>query len=401
MMFNSMCRTSLIFKIFLLVSLVWLTGCSAFFGKHGVFRSRGNDYLAASAIEPLQLPAEIESVPTQQMYRIPSVHSLDEFGDPVNLREYKVPRPLPMGDKGDVGVKIQKLSGSRWIYLNASTAQVWPRTQYFLSQFDLAVAASNASAGLIETDWLQFKDDTETGVRFQIKLSKGMHPETTEIHVLQMQRSQASLRAGEVNVAWPQASDDPKREAWLLEELANTLAETVDNNAASLLGQNVGGDLKAGFVRFEDEPTLQIRLTQERAWATVAHSANKEGFKTWEADAKRGVIYLGYAPYDEDGPGFFSSLSFWSSDEELPEQAAHSLQEVLSNLSANATVKSRFSEIEGAAFSDTKLEDPQSYLLVLYRHQSETMVNIRNAHGERLPDDIAKDFLRLLRKNLI
>ena len=88
MMFNSMCRTSLIFKIFLLVSLVWLTGCSAFFGKHGVFRSRGNDYLAASAIEPLQLPAEIESVPTQQMYRIPSVHSLDEFGDPVNLREY-------------------------------------------------------------------------------------------------------------------------------------------------------------------------------------------------------------------------------------------------------------------------------------------------------------------------
>jgi len=216
-----------------------------------------------------------------------------------------------------------------------------------------------------------------------------------------MQRPQEILATGNVSASWPQVSDDPEREAWLLRELANTLAKTVDNNSASLLGQNVGGELKASFTRFEGEPTLQLNLPSDRAWATTTQSANKEGFKTWEADSNLGVIYLGYAPYDEDGPGFFSKLTFWSGEDELPKTAPYSLSQLLTNLSNKRGVKTRFSHVKAAVFNDKVLEDKQGYLLVVQQLPEITLVNIRDVNGERLPDDIAKDFLRLLRKNLI
>ncbi|WP_075185915.1 outer membrane protein assembly factor BamC [Teredinibacter haidensis] len=400
MMFNQRFIASTLFRSGLILSLVWLCGCSTFFGKHGVFRGRGNDYLAAAPIKGLALPEGIQSVLSEPMYPVPDVNAVDEFGDPVNIAEYKVPRPLPLGDKGEIGVKIQKLGDERWIYLNASTAQVWPRTQYFLSQFDLDIARSNATAGIIETNWMKFTNDEVNAVRFQIHLSKGIHPETSEIHVLHMQRSREEA-ANNPNQPWPKTSDDTERESWLLGELAKTLAESVDNSSASLLGQNVGGDLKAGFTRDHNEPTLSIRLPNSRAWATISHSAKKEGFKTWEADSDLGLLYVGYAPYDEDGEGFFSKLAFWSKKKGLPDTAPHKMAELLANLDNSTDVMQRFNGVTGAAFSGLKLAQAQGYLLVVSPNGAEILVNIRDFYGNRLPDGKAKDFLRLLRKNLI
>lgn len=200
-------------------------------------------------------------------------------------------------------------------------------------------------------------------------------------------------------IPWPSASDDTEREAWVLKELANTLAETVDNNAASLLGQNVGGDIKAGFLRVGGEPTLELQLSFSRSWATVAHSSTQEGFKTWESDPGKGVIYAGYAVEEESG--FFSHLAFWSKDETLPDSAPASLDELLAHLADRNSVHRLFDSVDGAAFTSSE-ETPQGYLLrVSTAGDKRTYVNIRRADGKRLPDNVAKDFLRLLRKNLI
>jgi len=393
-------RSALVLRIALLSTLLWLTACSTFFGKYGVFRGRGGDYLQAAPIKVITIPEGVESAPLQPLYRVPEVQSQDEFGDVVTLREYKVPRPLPMGDKSEVGVKIQKLGEQSWVYLNASTAQVWPRTQYFLTQYNLHVARSNASKGIIETEWLQFSDNKDKALRFQVTLQKGIHADTTEVHVLHME-SKPDAVVADGSMPWPTVSDDPARESWLLEELANTLAETVDNNAASLLGQNVGGELKAGFTRFQNEPALELRLSSRRAWATVAHSANKEGFKVWESSQEKGVLYIGYAPYDEDGEGFFSKLAFWSEGDSLPESVPFGLADILANLANEEEVKTLFSNVDGAGFSAEPLKKASGYILVLQIDGARTLVNIRDYRGKRLPEDIAKDFLRLLRKNLI
>ncbi|WP_045826927.1 outer membrane protein assembly factor BamC [Teredinibacter turnerae] len=394
-------RTTTAVRLLVLVSLVNLVGCSTFFGKHGVFRGRGSDYLQSGSIEPIELPADMESVPLEPLYPIPSVRSTDAFGDPVSLDEYKVPRPLALGEKGEVGVKIQKLEGDRWIYLNASTAQVWPRTQYFLNSGVLDVARSNPAQGIIETAWVGFKDDQTTAVRYRIRLEKGIHPETTEIHVLEQQVERAVLEGGE-QPDWPATSDSEEREEWLLRELANSLAETVDNNAASLLGQNVGGNLKAGFTRFNGEPTLVIHVPKVRAWATLSHAANEEGFKVWDDSVEAGVIYAGYTTYDEDEAGFFHPLAFWSDEQPLPKKAPYTLTELMSNLNDGAEVKAKFGDRPGAGFGNTKLKHKaQGFLIVMTYQESKALVNIRDYRGKRISDEDAKHLLAILRKNLI
>jgi len=391
-------RIAYLFSALVLLSL--LGGCSTFFGKHGVFRGRGNDYLRAVPIKTIKLPEGVESVSLEPMFAVPEVQATDEFGDPIALEEVLVPRPEPIGDKSEVGVKIQKLGGEQWIYINASTAQVWPRTQYFLAEYDMDVASSNAKAGVIETEWLQFSDDKENAVRFRIVLEKGIHPETTEIHVLHMERPESLVRENP-RVPWSETSDDPEREAWVMKELANSLAMNVNNSAASLLGQNVGGELKVEFTRYDNEPALGLRLNTLRAWATVSHAANQEGFRLWDEDSELGLLYVGYAPPDGDEKGFFSRLAFWSKDEKLPEKAPATLTDLLANLENNRVVRSRFASVPGAQFTELELNPAPGYLIVMHEEAGEVMVNIRDSRGDVLPDPVAKDFLRILRNNLI
>lgn len=394
-------RTSTLVRLFIIFSVVNLAGCSAFFGKHGVFRGRGADYLKAASIKPVEVPEGMKSVEMEPLYPIPEVRATDEFGDPVSLDDYDVPRPLPVGDKGEVGVKIQKLEEDRWIYLNASTAQVWPRTQYFLNSGDLDVDVSNAAKGIIETSWLGFKDDPTTGVRFRLTLEKGIHPETTEIHVLEQQVDRAVLEAGQMP-PWPAHSDSDEREEWLLRELANSLAKTVDNNAASLLGQNVGGDLKAGFTRYKGEPTMVLHLPEARAWATLAHAANEDGFKVWDESRESGVLYVGYTTYDEEEAGYLHFLAFWSDAKPLPKKAPMTLAELLSNLYDDPSVHAKFAQAQGTAFNRVSLHKKVAgYLLVMTYDDGKAMVNIRDVRGKRIASEDAKHFLQILRKNLI
>nr|MBX2857206.1 outer membrane protein assembly factor BamC [Cellvibrionaceae bacterium] len=182
------CRSYLVFVI---ISSHLLSGCSTFFGDEGVFRSRQKDYLRAAPVSPMTVPGDKVTRPMVTIYDVPEINANDEFGDAYQLQDYEIPRPNPMADKGEVGVKIQKLGSERWIFLNASTSQVWPRTQNFMSEYNLQVVASNASAGLIETGWLRFKNDAETKTRYRVSLEKGIHPETSEIHILQMQRPES------------------------------------------------------------------------------------------------------------------------------------------------------------------------------------------------------------------
>ncbi|TVZ38311.1 Beta-barrel assembly machine subunit BamC [Alteromonadaceae bacterium 2753L.S.0a.02] len=388
-------------RVLVIFSIVCLAGCSTFFGKHGVFRGRGADYLKSGSLKPIELPEGMASVPLEPMYAIPEVQSTDDFGDPVTLEDYKVPRPLPVGDKGEIGVKIQKLDDERWIYLNASTAQVWPRTQYFLNQGGLDVASSNAAAGIIETDWVGFKDDQEHAVRFRIQLAKGIHPETTEVHVLHQMAPRSYLESGN-RPQWPEKSDDSEREDWLLRELANSLAKTVDNNSASLLGQNVGGELKAGFERYNSEPVLVLNMNTTRAWATVSHASDQGGFKKWQDDSDLGVMYVGYTTYVKSEKGFFSSLAFWSDEKPLPEKAPFKLPDLLSNLYDEPDCRALFADIPGAQFNRVNLKKGTGYLLAVNSQQGDKVhVMIRDYRGKRLSDDEAKRLLRILRENLI
>ena len=122
-------RNSLFLGLVLALALL-LQGCGVFFGKEGLFRGKHKDYLGSGSIKPLALPEGSQSRQMIDLYEIPESSAKDEFGDPIELENYKVPRPKAIKSaQSETGVKIKRLAGDEWIFLDAPVTQIWPRTQ--------------------------------------------------------------------------------------------------------------------------------------------------------------------------------------------------------------------------------------------------------------------------------
>lgn len=385
------------------------TSCSMFFGDSGVFRSRGKDYLGSGPIKPVEVPPDMQVTSLEELYYVPAVEVQDEFGDRLELGDYEVPRPRPFTtDKSGVAVKIQSQLERRWIFLNASTSQVWPQTQSFLSSNGFDVEHSDANRGVIETGWMQFKNDPTTKSRFRIEIEKGIHPETTEVRVRQVELPMAE--APVADFSWPEVSDNPEREKFVVDNLAQALAANVDNKAASLMGQNVGGRDRIQYDSVRNEPQLKIRLPWQRAYASIAASVKSETFELWEQDGDRQLFYLDYDPDagEKKEKGFFSKLAFWRSDDadqaKSAAKAPYKLDEVLKQLEDKPSVRRVFGDMPGVNFGED-LPNGKGYLLVVQSSMENGEevqgIIVRDFRGRMLPPTLSKELLRQLRSNLI
>ena len=240
-------------------------------------------------------------------------------------------------------------------------------------------------------------------MRYRISIEKGMHPETTEVHVREVE---LPIDAPPVeDFSWPETSDNPEREKWLTDELAKVLAEGVTNNAASLMGQNVGGNEKVGYSTIEGEPAIYVQLPYVRARSSVAYALKSEGFVTWEHDAEEKIFYFGYLPPSYNKGGFFRWFAFWKSDVTLPEKAEHTLAELLANLKDSPAVRRVFSDIKGSQFTSGQEAEEHRYLLLMSTRKEGSKeiqeIIVRDEHGAELPVKTAKTLLRTIRANLL
>lgn len=369
------------------LSVVILTGC--------IFRDRSEDYQRSGSIKPIEMPEGVSSVPLEPLYKIPEVAARQDAFYSIEQDGFVVPRPDPMSAENELSkIKIQQVGAHRWILADASTSQVWPLTQSFLSSYDIEVAKSLPASGLIQTDWVHFKNDDNTKSAYQIRIEKGVRPETSEVHVLQheMPTSASTVKS------WPQSSTNAEREAWLLEALANSLALGVANNAASLLGQSVGGPPKAELYVDQSEPALRLRLGQSRAWATVAHALSKEGFKLWDEDSNRNVFYVQYLGGEKKRNWFMRLIR--GKPDGAAQETPYRLAEILNHLAADAETDALFSAVDDIS-SGTPLPDADGYLVILQKAGDDFIVKLRDPRGQRLDLQTSKQLLAIIRRNLI
>lgn len=365
-----------------------LAGCSS---------QGSDDYYHAQTLPPIKVPEGMSTTSLEPLYPVPDLAVReDELLLARGYGVYEVPRPEPLATDGasESGVKIQKLGDERWILADAPTSQIWPRVQSFLTRYGIGVTVNSPATGLIETDWVRFKVQSEEKHRYRIRIEQGLRPDTTEVHITQRQVPEAFAEPSQLD--WTGLSDDAEREAFLLDDLAAALALDAKNSSASLLGQKVGGTAKADINFIEGEPVLQLRLDYERAWATVTHSVNQPDFVLWDSSAAKGVALVGFLDESEEKP-FFSRL-FGSN--ELPEEAPSSLNEVLSRLAPAPEVKALFGDVAGVDYDSAK-DLPNAYLVVVKTDDAGSSVYIRSTQGTRLPPREARNMLSLVRRNLI
>jgi outer membrane protein assembly factor BamC len=282
--------------------LLGLTGCN-WLG----LRDRSNDYLLAEETQPTVIPGEMDGVRLGQLYPVPPI--------PVNsveLEGFKVPRPQPASvNTFEQEVKIQSIDGRRWVLINISPSEVWPRIRNLLNRNGVPSAKAEGSTGIIETVWVSFKSDEDNAHRFRFYISPGVQVDSTEIAALHQQ-----IPLGEEDSAvWPDESNSDTREKDMLSLVANELAAASDYASVSLLAQDIGGEAKVKVVTPEAaDPFIAIKLSFDRSWASVIYSAARGGFTVIDQNRTEGVIYVNYSQVVEEEAGFFSGLFGGGSD---------------------------------------------------------------------------------------
>ena len=291
-----------------IVLIVTTSGCSWL----GI-RDRSNDYLLANETEPTVIPENMNPALLGQLYPVPAIPK-----DNIVKQSTEVPRPQPISENTfEQLVKIQKISDQRWILVNSSPSQLWPRIRSILNRSGIPTARAEGSAGIIETIWLSYKSDEVNEHRFLFSITPGVQLNSTEISIVHQQRN----RGDENTSQWPQSSENATKEYDMLSLVANELAAQPDYASVSLLAQDIGGDSKVEIITPKiADPYILIRLSYDRTWVSVDYSANRGGFTIIDKDRSQGLFLVNYFDQIEDKKsGIFSSLFGRDDNQEILE----------------------------------------------------------------------------------
>jgi outer membrane protein assembly factor BamC len=283
-----------------------LSGC----GWLGL-RDRSNDYLLSEETEVTTIPAGLDRSVVGQIYPIPQISS-----ESVELVKFEAPRPQPASvNTFEQLVKIQSLEGRRWVLINSPPSEVWPRVRSVLNRSGVPAALAEGSSGIIETVWVKFNSDEESSHRFRFQISPGVQVNSSEISLLHNQ----AVRSEEEQAVWPQVSDSDTREKDMLSMVASELAGATNYASVSLLAQDIGGEAKVTVVTPEvADPFIQVKLSFDRAWASILYSADRGGYSLVDHNRSEGTLYVNYTDQSADKPGFFDRW-FGDSSEEILE----------------------------------------------------------------------------------
>ncbi|SDJ68338.1 outer membrane protein assembly factor BamC [Microbulbifer yueqingensis] len=390
--------TRLTARAALCIAGVALSGCGIF-GDDGYFRDRSNDYQQADSLPPLQMPEGVTPKQQEELYEVPQISSSGN-GEP---EEFEVPRPQALAvNVGLDRVKIQKLGDRRWVLVSQPPEEVWPQLHFFLRTSGLQLATSDATAGIMETTWLSFRDSPETKDKYRLRVESGVQPDTTEIHVRHLSLPREDPRT---EVAWPARSSSPEREGWMIDEMSTALAAESSGAAASLVAQAIGG----GSVKVQlrepanRDPFISLDLSMDRAWATVAHAVNSGAYRMHLEDDSRRLFYVTYdesrelTDEEEDG-GWFSWGGSEKEDKRAEAASRVTLEQLLANLDP-ATDPALFGSMTGLGGA-TGAEIP-GYIVVVRSTPDAVEVRVRDTSGKPLKRARAAEMLMAIRQNLI
>ena len=207
-------------------------------------------------------------------------------------------------------MRIQSLSGERWALVNVAPGQLWPQVRGFLTTSGIGVAAVDAEAGLIDTQWFKL-EDRELATRFRFRVDTGVQRNTAELHVLQQTR-------GVEDVDWPRESDDGDLERKMLQDVAQYLANSAESVPISMMADRSMSD--SGRITLEDteqETRIRLALPFDRAWASLVKGTEQADFVIDDRNRSEGVLYATFVgPQEEEDSGWFDWL--WGGEDDHP-----------------------------------------------------------------------------------
>jgi outer membrane protein assembly factor BamC len=298
------------FKKLINICLVLPLGACSFVGGYlggetGLLRDRSADYATAPMLPAMSIPGELDSYTIEQLYVIPEqIFVASTVFD-------AIPMPRPIEANRREGVIIQNLGDRRWIVLDASPAQVWPLIRDYWRQLGVVLDFENASAGVMETSWLEIGDDSGNRHKYRVTIEPGLHSGYSEIYVLHTQglRSEPTPTA----TSWPDTSSSEDMERQILTLVSQYLADRNDAyqaSTSSLLAGSIEGEGKANILENElGDQFLELRIGYNRAWVQVRQALEKADIAIVDSDRDESYFNVKFAGNaEEDDVGFIRRL---------------------------------------------------------------------------------------------
>lgn len=301
-------------SILVLMTVMLLPGCSWLGGESGIFRDREGDYREARPVPPPVIPSDLDDTAIGDDMFIPEVPGMDRY---LAQDAFDLPRPATLfAREEDRGVRIQRFADDSWVVAPDPPSLVWPRILQFLADNGVAVDREYPEAGVIETRWMEIRDERYRDVVRSVLAAEGGD---ARLHRLRLRVGQAVRRgATEIDLlhlgadaqegAWPESSTSSSAEEALLAELGGYLAAEVGQAGISLLAQNIAAEPKAEVLARRDRPpVLRFRLDYDRAWATVASALDNAGIPVLESEAADGIYQVRFdeSQFRGEEPGWF------------------------------------------------------------------------------------------------
>ena len=292
--------------IYLVLMCIAVTSCSWL----GI-EDRSGDYLLSEETQVTVVPENMDGSKLGEIYHIPKLSD-----DVVPNATPEVPRPQPISVNAfEQLVKIQRIDSKRWILINNSPSELWPRVRNILNRNGIPTATADGSGGVIETIWLDYSSDPENKHRFRFSISPGVQLNSTEITILHQHKPADIDRVSQ----WPQLSDTDTKEKDMVTFLAEELVRQPDYASVSLLAQDIGGESKVEVINPDiTDPYILVRLTYDRAWASINYSVSRGGFSLIDKDRSEGLLLVNYSDeLTEDSSSFLKNLFSAKSEDEI------------------------------------------------------------------------------------
>lgn len=332
-------------------ALLGLFGCAGGLQKtlEDALPNRDVDYKSARRLPPLEVPPGLSAEGIRDGLAVPS-------SGEVSLRELQAgggARATPVG--GGVlpqidNVRVERNGDQRWLVVQASPEQVWPRLRDFWLDNGFIIAVEDPSIGIMETDWAENRADIPKGLiesvlsrvsdsfysaatrdKFRVRLERGAQSGTTEVYISHRGAREVRSSGGDDSLSgfasskagyrWEPQAADPELEAEMLTRML--VAFGLEREQAS---QRVASTRdkapRAHMVRDDSGASvLALREDFSRAWRRTGLALDRVGFTVEDRDRSRGLYFVRYVDPSRDAgnsEGMLSRLKFWGDDEPAP-----------------------------------------------------------------------------------
>lgn len=336
-----------------LVALL-LSACSTTLQKtmEEVLPDSQPEYRSSKSLPPLEVPPDLSSATIHDSMPVPESAGSGSttYSDYQNQAREKQASPTEAVLPESSEVKLKRDGDKRWLVVDATPAQVWPRLRQFWLQNGFTLKTDDPAIGIMETDWAENKLDIPKGFlsswlgkllpqiasaatrdKFRTRIERGTEPGTTEIYVshrgAEVKRGRTVTSGSEQEyIGWTPRPSDPGLEAEMLHRMIVFFG--VDEQRTDRMFASTKSENPRSTLTHDGNGGTALTLPEDfsRAWRRTGLALDRVGFTVEDRDRSRGLYYVRYVDpdkvVDSDEESWLSKLKFWdSSDKGSPENA--------------------------------------------------------------------------------